>query len=430
MPYRTALRGLIIFFVLSGYCGLSLASTKNTTRFVLTVSQEDFLRKLARQNNQQFNQVLQNTVKAQADNKSDFFTEFKLQWENIDPKTSMADVFDEEGYLKRLTSPEPNSKVIKKLRSDFDQLVKSTAQVLKSRVTKSGLTNKHITVKTKTATIIFDLPEVKDPIRLKKILLNNGRLELWGTFEVSEALTYLVNANAMLDSILPQVKSTDTINAEKKNPLWQIFYPNIKPDGHFGEGPLLGFCRGQDTSAVNRLLSHPVIAHLFPPNLKLLWGVFSIKKGSDVFGLYAIKQNKFAQLPPATPPGNVNQTFYSLGHNLSAMVAPIANEDITDAVQSFDRQGNPEIQITTNAAGAKKWENLTDMAANASVDGKHVNKCIAVVIDNRVFCAPKVMDKIAGGRLLITGLTTLEEAQDLAVILKSGKLEVRVTLIE
>jgi SecD/SecF fusion protein len=168
---------------------------------------------------------------------------------------------------------------------------------------------------------------------------------------------------------------------------------------------MVGRAFGKDTAKVNRLLGRSEIKALFPRDLKLLWGAHPLGN-SNIYGLYAIKQN------PASPE------------------APLTGEVINDAYQSFDQFGIPEVDITMNALGAAKWEKMTEAAVNGNVNGRSVKKCIAIVLDNRVFSAPRVQQKISGGRSQITGIENLEEAIDLANILKSGKLEARTQVIE
>lgn len=426
---------------------------KGGMSLIMEISEDDVLRNLSYNNRSQlFNQAIVNAKKAQANSQADFLTIFKQEFEKLDKNAKLAAIFASiEGYQGKISINSSNDEVINVLRKDFDAAIKNTFQVLKTRIDQFGVASPNISLQENTGRIILELPGVDDPARVRKLLQQTAQLEFWDTYETSEVINYLGDANTAIRTVLEAKKETlqvaadstgavaaadstlsagaslfgqdtsvnassDTTTAAKKdttntnsNPLFEILYPNIITEGQsqrYGEGPMVGRAFGKDTARINRLLGMEAVRSVFPRDLQLLWGAHPVIKDNNVYGLYAIKKN------PAT------------------VEAPLTGGVITDAYQSFDQYGTPEVDISMNALGAAKWEKMTEAAVNASVSGKPVKKCIAIVLDNRVFSAPRVQQKIAGGRSQITGIDQLEEAIDLANILKSGKLEAKTVVIQ
>jgi SecD/SecF fusion protein len=422
---------------------------KGGMSLIMEIEEDDVLRKLSYNSKSEiFNKAIENAKKAQRTEQGDFLTLFKQEFEKLSPNAKLAAIFAPiETYQGKIDINSTNDQVIAVLRKDFDAAIKNTFQVLKTRIDQFGVASPNISLQENTGRIILELPGVDDPARVRKLLQQTAQLEFWDTYETEEVLSYFGEANSALRDLLEKEKATtattdttlasdttssvgdlfglndttakavnDTTGALKDtskntniNPLWDVLYPNIITEGQSqrtGEGPMVGRAFGKDTAKVNRLLGRQEIKALFPRDLKLLWGAHPIGNTGNIYGLYAIKQN------PATPE------------------APLTGEVIIDAYQSFDQFGVPEVDITMNALGAAKWEKMTEAAVNGNVGGRSVKKCIAIVLDNRVFSAPRVQQKISGGRSQITGIDQLEEAIDLANILKSGKLEARTQIIE
>lgn len=428
---------------------------KGGMSLIMEIEEDDVLRKLSYNSKSEiFNKAIDNAKKAQATTQGDFLTLFKEEFETLDPNAKLAAVFAPiEAYQGKITINSTNDEVIGVLRKDFNAAIQNTFQVLKTRIDQFGVASPNISLQENTGRIILELPGVDDPSRVRKLLQQTAQLEFWDTYETEEVLNYLGEANTTLRDIQEAEKklveagvtndTTATIdtttaapdnlfgidaqdstttakndtgaaktdapkNNENVNPLWDVLYPNVVTEGQSqrtGEGPMVGRALGKDTAKVNRLLGRQQIKALMPRDLKLLWGAHPMGN-SNVFGLYAIKQN------PSTPE------------------APLTGSAITDAYQSFDQFGIPEVNLTMNALGAAKWEKMTEAAVNGQVGGKSVKKCIAIVLDNRVFSAPRVQQKISGGQSNITGIDNVEEAIDLANILKSGKLEAKTQVIE
>lgn len=430
---------------------------KGGMSLIMEISESDVLRKLSNDNkNPQFLAAIEAAKKDQANSQSDFLTLFKQEFEkNKDARLSSI-FFGIENYQGKITASSTNDEVIAVLRRDFDAAIQETFQVLKTRIDQFGVASPNISLQANTGRIILELPGVDDPARVRRLLQQTAQLEFWDTYETQEVINYFADANKILAASLSKEKETvdttgkaatanpdtsassnpfgtasttpaspDTTGKGKaavasseqakrdsfanSNPLFEVLYPNIIQEGQgqrYGDGPMVGRAFGKDTARVNRLLARPEIRAAFPRDLRLLWSAHPVNKDGNVFGLYAIKQN------PSSPE------------------APLSGDVITDAYQSYDQSGVPEVDLSMNSIGANKWEKMTEAAVSATVNGKPVKKSIAIVLDNRVFSAPTVQQKISGGRSQITGIGNLDEAIDLANVLKSGKLEAKTEVIQ
>ncbi len=418
---------------------------KGGMSLIMEISEDDVLRRLSyNSHNAQFNKALENAKEKQKDDQRDFLTIFKEEFEKLNKDAKLAAVFASiESYQGKININSSNEEVVTVLRKDFDGAIHNTFNVLKTRIDQFGVASPNISLQENTGRIMLELPGVDDPARVRKLLQQTAQLEFWDTYETKEVLNYLGDANtALRDALAAQKELADSSSTttvadsssnesvlfgdssltagkdssgkavkdttdKNSNPLWELLYPNLTQDGKdAGDGPMVGRALGKDTAKINRLLAKDIVRSVLPRNLKLLWSAHSLVKDGNVYGLYAIQQN------PSTPE------------------APLGGDVITDAYQSFDQFGTPEADISMNALGAAKWEKMTEAAVNGNVGGKTVKKCIAIVLDNRVFSAPRVQQKIAGGHSNITGIESLEEAIDLANILKSGKLEAKTVVIQ
>jgi SecD/SecF fusion protein len=425
--------------------GLDLKGGMN---LVLEISEDDVLRKLAyNSKNPTFNKAIELAVKKQTEKEGDFLTLFGEAFKEVDPNAKLAAIFAPiETYQGKINYNSTNDEVIKVLQADMKAAVGNTFNVLKTRIDQFGVAAPNISLQEGSGRIILELPGVDDPTRVRRILSQTAQLEFWDTYENEEIINYLDQANSALRTLFSFKKeeettqndttatasddaasillgdssatkatkdSAATVKADTANknlnPLFDVLYPSIYQDGQnmrTAEGPIVGRAMGKDTAKVNRLLAMDEVRGVFPRDLRLLWGNKPVSKDANVFPLYAIKKN------PASDE------------------APLSGDVITDAIQTYDQFGIPEVDITMNSLGASKWEKMTEAAFNGDVNGKPVKKCIAIVLDNRVYSAPRVQAKISGGRSQITGIDELEEAVDLANVLKSGKLEARTKVVE
>ncbi len=413
---------------------------KGGMSLVMEISEEEVLRKLANNNpDPAFNAAVDAAFKKHSKDGGNFLSIFGDEYNTANPNGKLANLFASiESYKGKITFASSNSDVIKVLDADMSSAVNETFNVLKTRIDQFGVGSPNISLQSNTGRIILELPGLDDPTRVRRILQQTAQLEFWDTYENEEIIGLLAKADNDLGSKLfgeedknakPTVDSTSggislseladgVIDTTKKGETTDKDSSNLYPirnllalqfdqqTGQAYEGPLLGIAMGKDTAKINRYLGDDVCKPIFPRDLRFVWSAKPLYKDKAIFGLYGIK----------VPPG--------------AQEARLTGDVVTDASKGFDQTGSPQVTLSMNSLGANKWEKMTDDAVNGTVNGKPVKKCVAIVLDNRVFSAPRVQSKISGGNTQITGISDIQEAEDLANILKSGKLEARTRIIE
>ncbi len=351
---------------------------------------------------------------------------------SLDPDVNLASYFN--GQLRdKIKLGDNNETVIKVVKEEAASAFDRTYQILSQRIDKFGVAQPTIQKLAASERILVELPGVKEPERVRKLLQGTAQLEFWLAYDNREAFRFLDNANTYLASInggaadveedttaaaaeeemsavdsLSQLSgaagaasstAADQANA-KKNPLFSLLMPNISQQGEVMEGAYVGFAQGKDREAINAMLATAAEKKVFDTRtVKFLWSAKPDEHfGPDVYVLYAIKIT--------TRDGS----------------ALLDGGCISDARQDFSSVvGSNEISMTMNSEGANEWKKIT---------GQHVGECIAIVLDDQVYSAPRVNGEIAGGRSSITGDFTLEETKDLANILKSGKLPAPAVIVQ
>ncbi|MFN8286153.1 MAG: protein translocase subunit SecDF [Chitinophagales bacterium] len=418
--------------------GLDLKGGMSLT---LEIAEDDVLRRLAGSGAQDatFKKALANAKAAQSNNQSDFLTIFQQEYEKLAPNGKLAMIFaNQENYQGKLTFNSTNAEVVKALRGDFDAAIEQTFKVLKTRIDQFGVASPNISLQKNTGRIILELPGVEDPTRVRKLLESTAQLEFWDTYDLrelepslrgaieaakllnskkEEPVAAVVDSTATVDStgaaVTPAVDSAataatpDTTEKSQVSPLIQVLQINADNQGVLQQGPMVGVALGKDTAAVNRILAQPAVKAQFPRDCRLLWSMKADRRDDRFYDLYAIKINT------ASPE------------------APLTGKVITDAYQDHDAMsGTFSVNLRMNSFGADKWEKMTGAAVEKTFQGKKYKGSVAIVLDNRVLTAPTVQGKIAGGNTQITGMDGIEDATDLANILKSGKLEAKTVIIE
>jgi len=389
--------------------GLDLKGGLNVT---LEIYVPDILRHLAHNTTDTiFNKALALAKEMQKHSRKDFLTLFYESLKKIKPDATLASYF----YSKSLNINfnTPDEEVLKILSREIESTIDNSYKILKNRIDRFGVVQPNIRKSDITGRIILELPGVKDPDRIRKLLQGTAYLEFMTTYENEEVFQYLEKANDVLAEILDTLKSDvsqneslDTTKAndvtkekefKKKNPLFSILYPNVDRQGRLLKGSVVGLALGKDTSTINKYLSIPRIKSIFPSNLKFYWS-FKPIKGTEVFQLYAIKIDPRLRK------------------------APLDGTVITTARVDFNNITNePEVTMSMNAEGSKEWARLTR---------ENIGKQIAIILDGYVYSAPVVRQEIKGGNSSISGGFTLEEATDLANVLNSGKLPCPTNIIE
>ncbi len=408
--------------------GLDLKGGMNV---MLEVSTVDVVRALADHTEDPlFNQAIDNALATQKKSTNrDFVSLFYEEIIKLDPNVSLASYF--RGQLRdKIKIDDKNDAVIKVVREEAASAYDRTYQILSQRIDKFGVAQPTIQKLSASERILVELPGVKEPERVRKLLQGTAQLEFWQTYDNAEALRFLDASNtylasisdgetavedtavveakdsteAMLDQLTVDNAATanQTANAEayaKANPLFSKLQPYVDPNGQAAPGPIVGLAASKDRAEITAMIQKAAEKKVFDPRtVKFLWSAKADEHfGSDIYVLYAIKITS---------------------RDGSAL---LDGGCISDARQDFSTVGGNEISMTMNSEGAREWKRIT---------GENVGNCIAIVLDDQVYSAPRVNGEIAGGRSSITGDFTLEEAKDLANILKSGKLPAPAVIVQ
>ncbi|MBO5709772.1 MAG: SecD/SecF family protein translocase subunit, partial [Bacteroidales bacterium] len=399
--------------------GLDLKGGMNV---MLQVQLEDLVKALAGGNNTpEFTNALALAKQRSVEERGDFITHFAAAWKETANGMPLAQIFGTYEMRDKIGPESTDEQVIEVIRAESESAISNSFNVLRNRIDRFGVTQPNIQKLGNTGRILVELPGVKEPERVRKLLQGTASLEFWATYDNTEIEGFLSEANNVLAEILAVQEPVEEVAAEqtaegddllaaelqnnandaaleaelKRNPLFAV----LQPSGARGNA-CIGYAHYADTAAINKYLAMPQIKSLFPPEFKPMWGVKASPffEGGNVFELVAIKAS--------SRDGK----------------APLDGGSVTDArVQYGNSGGNPEVSMTMNAEGANTWARLTK---------DNIGKQIAIVLDGMVYSYPTVQNEISGGSSQITGNFTLEEAEDLANVLKSGKLPAPATIIQ
>ncbi|MBR1798590.1 MAG: protein translocase subunit SecDF [Bacteroidales bacterium] len=403
--------------------GLDLKGGMNV---MLEVSTVDVIRALAdHTTDTTFNKAIDLALKNQktATNR-DFVSLFEEAVNTVDPNMKLAARFSNQ-LRDKLSLSATNAEVIKVLREETSSAYERTYQVLSQRIDKFGVAQPTIQKLSASERILVELPGVKDPERVRKLMQGTAQLEFWKCADNTTVYPILAGMNDYLASIKENSSDADketfdVENAEvdedvsaddgddevafaKRNPLFALLRPYVDERVGIIPGPIVGYAHAKDTAAINTMMAKAVgKTNGGSVRVKYLWGAKAETKnfkfyGDDVFVLYGIEVT-------------------------SRDGSPLLDGGrISDARQDFSADGKIEISMTMNSDGAREWKTIT---------GNNIGNCIAIVLDDLVYSAPRVNGEIPGGRSQITGDFSLEEAKDLANILKSGKLPAPAKIVQ
>ncbi len=391
---------------------------------ILQISVQDILKGLANDSNDPvFNKALTDAQELQKDSQNTFLEDFFVAFDAIkgDTKLASPDIFANRDLSEEITFNMTDDEVKPILRTKVDESIVSAFEVLRKRIDQFGVTQPNIQRLGTSGRILVELPGVKDKQRATELITTTAQLEFWDAFPGEQFLPFLVQADGVLKDIVdvdttttqetePQdteetegdqisdllgETSTDTTAVAVTNPLIDL----IRGQGYQG-GPIVALFEAKDKQKVTEYLNMPQVRALLPAEqryVKFSWGIPT--EDSELVELYALQGNR-EQKPP-----------------LSGAV-------ITDARNSFAPNGKPTVSMQMNAKGAKIWEEMTGRAF--STGGQ-----IAIVLDNIVYSAPGVTTgAISGGNSEISGQFTLNEAIDLANVLRAGKLPARAEIVQ
>ena len=409
--------------------GLDLRGGMNV---MLEISVEDVVRALSNDSKDPaFNQALKEATEAQKNSTSDYITLFAEAYERISNGGRLSYVFNTPELREQITPNSSNADVIKVLRKSADGAIENSFNVLRNRIDRFGVTQPNIQRLENSGRILVELPGVKEPERVRKLLQGTASLEFWATYNNTEIYPLLMEANQVIkdlqdagqiaggDTTAREVAAVDSLasrqavsdstsllsaldslghSAEAEDdaalaaqyPLFSKLTPVADQQGRVGDGPVIGQALSFDTATVNRYLNLPQVKALLPRDLKLMWGIKPVDVQETVFQLYAIKAN--------TRDGK----------------APLDGGAVVSAHEGYAQHGSSAVvSMTMNAAGARTWARMT---------ADNIGQCIAIVLDGYVYSAPVVNQEITGGHSEISGHFTITEARDLANVLESGKL--------
>ena len=356
--------------------GLDLKGGMNVT---LQISVPDILRALSNQNpDPKFNEALKIAEEQQKNSaEKDFVSVFCREYAKLAPEGSLYQIFR---GVERLNAGASNSEVESVLNEEVDAMVNNSYNVLRTRIDRFGVVSPNIQKLESTGRILLELPGVKEPERVIKLLKGTANLEFYETYNSSD----LISAISSLSVATAKPAENDSVAAPKT--LLEML-------GQGRGGASLAFVNVADTAAVNAILNSQEAARILPTNLKARWGVKSIDERGQYYELVALKT---VQGKPV-----------------------LTGEVVTDASSEFDNMQGQVVSMTMNDEGARSWARITQ---------QNLNKQIAIVLDDQVYSFPNVNSVIEGGRSQITGNFTVEEANDLANVLKSGKMVARVNV--
>ena len=442
--------------------GLDLKGGMNVT---MEVSVPDIIRALSGNNQDPvFTQALKLALEKEKTSTADFVDIFVTSFRETDPNAKLASIFNTMELKDRITYNSTNDEVIVVIRDEVNAAIDRTFNILRTRIDRFGVTQPNINRLQTARRILIELPGIKEPDRVRKLLQGTAQLEFWETYQYPELYSYFADANKRLASILagqidnietpaegvPVMDSlpsqqpvitetietttvsegdvTDTVQENvllqqmeqdtsatnvgqdqesfdeyaKTNPLFAYLNPAVyqNEEGQYvpGQTAMVGRAFIKDTARINSMLRQALALNIFPRDMKLAWTVKPRSGAPDVIELVALKVTSRDGSPA------------------------LGGEVVTNARQDYDQNGRVEVTMNMNAEGARIWKRLT---------GDNIGKQVAILLDGYVRSYPNVNSEIPNGMSSISGgEMTIEEAQDLANILKAGKLPAPARIVQ
>ena len=354
--------------------GLDLKGGMNVT---LQVQLKDLVVALAgnKKDTPVFVEAIEAAVKNETDSGDDFITLFEASWNKISGGQKLTDIFTGLVSADKLKNTDSNERVIEVLRSEAESAIANSFNVIRNRIDRFGVTQPNIQKLGNNGRILVELPGVKDPERVKKLLQGTASLEFWDTYLYTDVVDRLAQANELLNN--------------------KLFSKLSRPNSDYYA--CIGYAHEADRDSISAWLNRAEVQKVLK-DLKPMWSVKPMEDSENIYELVAIKTTRDGK-------------------------AKIDGEAIADAsVQFSNAGGNPEVSMSMTAKGATEWKHMTRDACMSGNSFKQYKNQIAIVLDGMVYSYPTVQNEISGGQSQITGNFTLEEAEDLVNVLKSGKL--------
>ena len=414
--------------------GLDLKGGMNV---ILEVSVPDVVKALAdhkEETDENFRKAVEQATTAAQASQSDFITLFIKNYKELEPNKALAELFATQQLRDKVTTKSTDAEVERVLRAEVKSAIDNSYNVLRTRIDRFGVVQPNIqALEGQEGRIMVEMPGVKEPERVRKLLQGSANLEFWETYNAQEITPFLINLDAKLAAALSTIEdeapadtatvvahtdeqkveapadtakatadlasavadkdvdatqnmsAADIEKAHKKNPLLS------RLNHRYAYGCVVGVASKRDMDAIDELLASPEAKEVLPSDLRLKWGVKGMGEGAsaNIYELYAIKVTE------------------RNGR------APLEGDVVTDASDSFDQAGRPCVSMKMNVDGARRWAALTKA---------NLKRSVAIVLDDNVYSAPTVQSEITGGNSEITGHFTAEDTRDLANVLKSGKM--------
>lgn len=445
--------------------GLDLKGGMNVT---LEVSVVDVIKNMAAENvvnnpNSTFNKAIDRAQERQKQSQEDFVTLFYESVKEIAPDKRLAPMFTTRELRDRVNPSSTDEDVLDVIRAEANSAIDRSFEILRTRIDRFGVSQPNIQKLKTSGRILVELPGVKDPERVRDLLQGTAHLEFYETYEFPEIYNVFMDANERVSKIIKgekikkdsakakmdtteagesgseiepaeadtsqadtaseedlmdameaeesvedssdlteMVQEEDTASARQAgaNALFRVLKPSFGQDEQGRiyplDGPIVGRAEVKDTAKINRYLDFPQVRQLFPRDLKLAWTVKPMQEDENIYYLIALKTERDGG-------------------------APLSGDKVVNARHDVDQKGDVEVTMNMNSEGAKIWKRLT---------GANKGRSIAIVLDGYVYSFPTVQGEIPNGRSSISGNFTMEEAMDLANILKAGKLPAPARIVE
>lgn len=398
--------------------GLDLKGGMNV---MLEIAVEDVVKALSNNSTDPTFLAAIEEAKVEAKNsQSDFITLFAKSYDKLSEGAPLAIIFNNQVMKDKVSLNSSNDEVVKVLREEAESAIANSYNVLRSRIDRFGVAQPNIQRLENSGRILVELPGVKEPERVRKLLQGTASLEFWATYDNSEVFPMLQRANNVLrdmnvaaqpeqqaeaaeGDLLAELESEQSENAEleaynKANPLFAKLMPATNGAGQIMNGPVVGHAMVYDMEAIDEFLALPQVKAVINPDVRFLWSSKPIDEAGTIYDLYAIKAD-----------GRDGK-------------APLDGSSVVDASPQYSQNGGfAEVDMVMNTSGSNIWARLTKA---------NIGKSIAIVLDDVVYSAPTVQTEITGGRSQITGQFDITEATDLANVLKSGKLPAPARIIQ
>ena len=412
--------------------GLDLKGGMNV---ILEVSVPDVVDVLAdHKTDAAYKKAMELAKKEEETSQNDFISLFIKYWKQEGNGRPLAAIFATQQMKGKVSTQSSDSEVENALRAEVQSAVDNSFNVVRNRIDKFGVVQPNIQkLEGQSGRIMVEMPGIKEPERVRKLLQGSANLEFWETYNSQEVTPLLSQLNQrwaaqggeVVDSA--DVATTDTTAvdsakaaatgdlaaklakkdnakdskalemAKKQNPLFSIFQPT-----QGNTLAVVGYANARDTAEINKIIYSDLAARIFPAELKLRWGAKAEDFGGqntkgDIFELYALKVTE--------PSGR----------------APLEGDVITSSKDDFDQMGHPSVSMQMNSDGARRWSQITK---------QNIGKAVAIVLDDAVYSAPRILTQIDGGNSQITGNFTIEDTKDLANTLNSGKMPAPTRIVQ